>query len=205
MSTVQDADIANDDIARQLQRYRFVSPTRLNCIARIRIAPRAGFWIGALLLECVVLFFGARLAATAHQSLSPDAAGSENRDVFEVLAPNQTVVPVAVTEVLVLIPGVWLRQIVFAVAIVWMGGEYGCALIEIERDVALQANRKGAIGSGSEQNCPTTCCGRGINCFINSSAVEGFSVAPGAKLSNIEGAGERSALLDGIGISRYGL
>jgi len=81
-----------------------------------------------------------------------------------------------------------------------MRGENGGALIEIQGDVALQADGKRAIGSGSKQNCPTACCGRGINCFINSRTVEGFSVALGAILSDVERANERSALLDGLGI-----
>ena len=104
-------------LRREFQTDRFVSPTGLDCVARVWITERTGFRIGALFLECVVLFFGARLAAGPHQSFSPDATGTEDRDVFEVLAPDQTVVPMTVTEVLILVPLVRLGQIVFAVAV----------------------------------------------------------------------------------------
>ena len=30
------------------------------------------------------------------------------------------------------------------------------------------------MGSGSYQNCPTACCGRRINCFINGGAARAF-------------------------------
>jgi hypothetical protein len=59
-------------------------------------------------------------------------------------------------------------------------------LIDVERNVALEANGKSTVGSGSYQNCPTACCGGRINCLINGGAVEGFPVAFRAKLFDVE-------------------
>ena len=92
-----------------------------------------------------------------------------------------------VTEVLILAPLVWLRQIVFAVAVAWIGGEDRRALIEVKRNVALQSDREGAIGAGSEQDRASACCGCGIDGFVNGGAVEGFSIAFRAILSDVEG------------------
>ena len=69
-----------------------------------------------------------------------DPAGSGDRDVLQALAPDQAVVPVAVTEVLVLIRCVRLREIIFSVAIVWMSGEYGRALIEAVQFAGVNAS-----------------------------------------------------------------
>ena len=147
---MEDADITDNDVAREFEADGFVSPTGLDCVARIWITERTGFRIGSLFLECIVLFFRTRLAAASYQSLSPDATGTKDRDVLEVLAPDQTVVPVTVTEVLILVPRVRLWQILFAVAVTWIGGEDRRALIDVERDVAFQANRKRAVSAGSE-------------------------------------------------------
>src|SRR5262249_3502581 len=149
------------------QTDRLVSPAGLHRIARVRITKRTGFRIGSQLFECVVLFLRARLAAGAHESLAPDPAWSKYGNVLEVLAPDQTVVPVTMTEVLILVPRVWLLRIVLTIAVVRTGGEDGCALIDIKCNVALQADGKSAIGSSSKQNCPTARCSRRIDCFIN--------------------------------------
>src|SRR6185369_16416963 len=74
------------------------------------------------------------------------------------------------------------------------------ALVEIEGDVALQPDGKCAVGSGSYKNCPTACCGRGVDCFINGRTVERLSVALRAEFSDVERAGKRGAFLnDGAG------
>src|SRR5919106_2576601 len=125
---MQDADIANEHVAREFQTDRFVSPPVFHGVARIWIAKRRDLRIVGHVGERVVLLFCARLVATTDQTLSPDSSRTEDRDVFQVLAPNQTVPEVAVTKVLKLVPGVRLWRVVLAVAVVRMCSENGGAV-----------------------------------------------------------------------------
>ena len=146
----------------------------------------ARLWDPDRLLECIVLFFRARLAAASDQSLSPNPSWSKYGDVFQVLAPDQAVVPVAVTEVLILIPLVWFGRIVFAVAIARIGGENRRALIEIKSDIAFQTDRKRAIGARSKKDGATARRRCRVDGFVYSGAVESFSIALSAELSHVK-------------------
>src|SRR5882762_10859354 len=157
MATVQDRDIANEYVAAKFKTYRFVAPTGLNRVAGVRITKGSASGIRRSIAECVVLLLRARLSATAHQTLAPDPTGTKNRNVFEVLAPDHTVVPVAVAKVLILIPLIRFRRIILAVFVCRISGEYCSALVHVQRDVALQMNRETAISACGKVHCAATC------------------------------------------------
>src|SRR6185503_1644260 len=108
------------------------TPAHLDCIALVRITKRRRLRIGSDIGEGIILFFCARLIAGADQAFSPDASWSGYRNVFEVLTPDQTVVPVAVTKVLILVPLIRLRRIVFPVAVTRIGREDGRAVRDVK-------------------------------------------------------------------------
>src|SRR6267142_6554741 len=142
MTTVQDRDIANEYVPAKFKTDRFVAPTGLNRVAGVRITKGSASGIRRSIAERIVLLLRARLTATAHQTLAPDPTRTKNRNVFEVLAPDQTVVPVAVAKVLILIPLIRFRRIILAVFVCGIGGKYGCTLVQVQRYVALQVNRE---------------------------------------------------------------
>ena len=88
------------------------SQTRLDCIARIRITERRLWFIGARSIQRIILLLGTRLITAAHETFAPDFSRSEDRNVSQILAPNQAVVPMTVAKVLILVPFIWLRRIV---------------------------------------------------------------------------------------------
>src|SRR2546430_1586399 len=104
--------VANQHIATKLQRDRFVSPTWFDGIALTRKTKGADARLSGKIGQCGILFRSARLTPESHETSPPDAARTENRNVFEVLTPNQTVVPVAMTEIIVSSPRIRLRRIV---------------------------------------------------------------------------------------------
>ena len=137
---MKDRDVANEHVATILESYRFVPPTRFDCISRIRITERSLRFVCSIRIQRIVLLLRARLSTSAHETFPPDHSRSKNRNVRQVLAPNQTVMPVGMTEILIGVPLVWFRRIVPRFL-----RRIGCddrrALIEIQRDVALQVNR----------------------------------------------------------------
>ena len=92
------------------------------------------------------------------------------------------------SEVLKLVPTVRLRRVVLAVAVSWVGGEYGRALFEVECDVALQTNRERAIDSGGEADGSAARGGRGLNRAVDGGRVERVAVAFGPERAHVEDA-----------------
>src|SRR5207244_12152148 len=76
---MQNRDIANDYVAAKLKTNRFVSPSRLDCIARIRITKRSLRFAGARRIQRVVLLRCARLRAAANQTLAPNHSPTADR------------------------------------------------------------------------------------------------------------------------------
>ena len=181
---MKDRDVANNYIATELERDRLVGPTRLDCISRIRVTKRLFRFRGARSIQSIILLWRARLVAASHEAFAPDRSRPENGNIRQVLAPDQTVVPMAVTEILILIPLVWLRRIVLRT----IGGrrrDDRRALIEIERDVAFEMNRHRQIISSREVNRAATRRGCGVDRLIDcgrvkrlavTSSTEGFDV-----------------------------
>src|SRR5262249_31599078 len=97
-----------------------------------------------------------RYGVRAHKSLAPDQAGTNDRNVNESFAPDQAVVKMAVSEILIFVPWVRFRRIVRSVIGRRIGGNDSCSLIEIERDVAFQTDRKTQIRSGRKTDGSAT-------------------------------------------------
>src|SRR5205809_5746694 len=135
MTAMEDRDVTNHDIATEFQTDRFVAPSWLDGITGVGIAKGSRSRVFGSLGQRVVLLTRARLRSAAHQAFAPNQPRAENRNVLEVFAPDQTVVPVAMTKVLIGIPGIRLGQIV-SNSFRCLSGEYRRALIEIERDIA---------------------------------------------------------------------
>src|SRR5262249_14986071 len=148
VSAVQDRNVANDYVAAKLQTDRLVPPAGFDRVARVRITKRRLGFAGAGTIQNVILLLCGRLVAAAHRTFAVNQSRSKDGDILEVLAPDQTVVPMAVTKILILVPLIRLRRVVLSVAVFWIGGENRRAMIEIKRDVALQMDRKAAIGPG---------------------------------------------------------
>src|SRR2546425_7731701 len=145
---MQNRNVSDEDVAAKPQTDRLVAPTGLNRITGVGITEWSAPGIGWRVTQSIILSFRARLVAAAHQSLSPDAARAEDRNVLEILSPYQTIVPMAVTEVLILIPLIWLGWIILTISILRIGGDERGDLIEVQSDVALETGRETGIGAG---------------------------------------------------------
>jgi len=130
VSAVQNRDIANDDVVTEFKTDRLVTPARLDGISRIWITEWSTSRIGRRVSERGVLFLCARLTARAHKSLAPDLSRPKDRNVLEVLTPDQAVVKVAVTKVLITVPLIRLRRIVRNTGH-GIGGDNRGSLIEV--------------------------------------------------------------------------
>src|ERR1035438_1161263 len=116
MAAVKNRKIAQQDILAILQADRLVAHAR-----RLR-------------------------ALSAAQTLAPDAARSGDGDVRNAVAPNQAVLEMAVTEVLVHVPLIGLGVIESAGSVSRrIGRNDRCAVVQVQRDVALQSDGIGKI------------------------------------------------------------
>src|SRR5205085_10276099 len=97
------------------------------------------------------------------------------------------------------------RRIVLAIAVARIGGEERRALIEIERDVALQAEREAAISAGGEAHRATACGRRRRNRAVDGRRVERLPVAARTKrphVVNARGVSACTGLLSAYGRQR---
>src|SRR4051794_41031701 len=97
-------------------------------------------------------------------------------------------------KVLVRVPLVGLGRIVARSVLIEriLGGENGRALVQIEGDVALEADGVAAIGAGSEVEGATTRVRDLLDGFVDRGAVEGLAItdcAVGADVVDHRGAG----------------
>src|SRR5205807_1227524 len=95
----------------------------------------------------------------------------------------------AVTEVLILIPLIWLGWIILTVSILRIGSEDRGPLVEIQSDVALETDRETAIGAGRKEDRAAAGRGGRINCPVDRRRVHCLAVALCAKLLHIENTG----------------
>ena len=161
---VQDRDVTQRDVAAVLERDRLVGDAGL---------------------------LGDRSRPVAFtQAPTPDQAGTENRDVVEILAPDQAVVPVAVTEVLIGVEGVRLGLVIAigGSGRQWVGRDQSCALVQIEADVTAQMHRMGQIVAGRKMDAAAPGRRRGIDRTIDRDGIERLTVADGAIVPDVEAA-----------------
>src|SRR5262249_41440121 len=101
-----------------------------------------------------------RRAAIAKQAAAPNPPWPENRNIFEALTPDQTVTPVAVAEILIneIAESIRFKVVVAALpGLRLIGGDDRGALIEEQRDVALEANRVAKIVAGRKRDRSAAC------------------------------------------------
>src|SRR5439155_7267396 len=93
------------------------------------------------------------LLAAARHAFAVDFSRPDDGDVFQVLAPDERVVPVAMAEVLVLLfaGGVELGVVV-VVAVFFAGADDGGALHQMKRDVAFEMDGDREVIAGGEED-----------------------------------------------------
>src|SRR5436189_2663903 len=111
MPSVQDRNVAKSNVATILEANRFVADT----------SGEGG------------------VSFTSAQALSPNQSRPKDRQIFDTLSPEQAIAPMAMAEVLKLVPGVWLRWIVPATAALrGRSGHNGSSGIEQQDNIALE-------------------------------------------------------------------
>ena len=129
-------------------------------------------------------------AEPAAQPFAVDAAGPRDGDVLEVLAPDQAVVPVAVAEVLIRVARSRLGGVV-AASTARVGGEQHRALVEVEADVAPEADRVAGVGAAGDDDGAAAGGGGGSDRAVDRVAVDRHAVALGAEVAHVETAAHR--------------
>src|ERR1035437_6177889 len=118
--------------------------------------------------------FVAAATSPARQGLPADQAAADDRHVLQSFTPDQTVVEMAVSEILKLVPLVGLGRIV--------GGRVGrcfqrATRFELQGEIAAQANRPGHVGSRREIHRPAARRRRGIDRLIDGAPVGSLAIA----------------------------
>ena len=87
-----------------------------------------------------------------------------------------------VTEILIGLGGVAFGRVVD----LSIGGDDGCAVVEIQADIALEMNGGAKILPGGEMHRAAALIAGGIDGAVDGDAVERFAVAGCAKGTNVE-------------------
>jgi hypothetical protein len=169
VSTVENREIAQRDVAAILQADRFVADAGV-----FRFRPRA---------------------PASAESFAPDQSRPENRNIFEAFAPDQAVVEMTVPEILIVVPWIRLSGIVGWAAGTRRGRirrDNRGAAIEINRDFALQMNRMAEIAAGGKID--GAAAGRsGLDGFVHRVCVQPLPIARRAERADVEIRGVRRA------------
>src|SRR5262245_60229891 len=97
----------------------------------------------------------------------------------------------AVSEILVLIPRVRFRRVVNTMVGHRISGHDRGALVKVERNVALQMNRKTQIRSGWKPHGSSTGRRRGVYGLVDGRRIERLPIASGSECTYVIGAGSR--------------
>ena len=166
MPALQDGEVAKDDVSAVLERDGFIADTRL--------------------LRRVDRIIAARHAIRAEAKTLPvDKTCARDREIMEVLAPEQRVTPVIVSVVLIGVPcAVGLGRVVgSAVVAGLLPGRWGIgrqdrrALREKEVHAALQMDGEAKICAGRKEDGTSTSCGRRSDRPVDRWRIERFAVA----------------------------
>src|SRR5579884_1502158 len=168
MPAVEDGKISQDDVVAVLQGYRFIPDS----------------WI----------FCSGPLARSATQAFSPNETGAQDGKVVNLFADDQAVVPVAMAEILIMIPLVWFRCVVLTLR-TSLAGDDGSSLIEIEGDVVLEMNRVAKIISSRKKNRTAAGCSRRFDRLVDRRCIDASSIAFRAESAHIVDRGPRSRSL----------
>ncbi len=124
------------------------------------------------------------------ETLTPDQPASEDGDVVQSLAPDETVVPVIVAIVLVRLPGtLGLSRIVAAVGQPF-GWNRGCENrgtgIEMQRHATLQANGVTGVSPRRKVDDTAAAGGHPVDSPVEGITVDRLAVADGAHLAHVQ-------------------
>src|ERR1051325_980711 len=133
VSAVQDREVAQQYVTAEFQADGLVAQTvhhlRRVALAQRRLRASARLAAAQSGRRIAGLKGTTRARAATCQPLAVDETGAEDGDVFKPHAPDETVAPVAMTEVLVHVPLVRLRQVISAFGFLRVGGENRRALV----------------------------------------------------------------------------
>ena len=146
---------------------------------------------GDHLVTCAgMLFLG---AVALLKAATPELAGAYEGDAFEVLTPEEAVVPVVMAVVLEVanVVGLRLGSVVLLRRLgeVRRGGEDNRSGCETERDMAAKVDRETEVSSGGEIDEAATDFGRCGDGSVDGKGIECGSVARGAEVAYVEGFG----------------
>src|SRR5713101_3464656 len=117
---------------------------------------------------------------TAAQSVTPDQSRSKDGEIINAFAPDQTVVPMIMSIVLIGLPWlIWLGRIVATGGAVKRRAcsKNRSSLLDVESDIALQPNGIAGIGPGRKANRAATSRRSSFNCLIDRRRIDGFAIA----------------------------
>ncbi len=179
-SALKNLKIAECDVAAELQCDRLVANAGLRCVGQIGVT-----------------------VVAATETFAPDTTRPEDGHVVEVLAPQETIVPVIVTIVLIGLPRTLrLGRIVAAAGCPLErhgGGQQRCTLIEVDSDIALEVNRVAGIRACGKQNRAPAGLLRRIDRALDGLCIQRLAISGRAVTANVEEGFRRSA-----GIRRAG-
>lgn len=161
VSATIDGDVANKYIATEFEGNRLVT-----CA------------------DASSLHIACSLGVLAGETFAIDASTACDADVFEVLAPNEGVMKIGVTSVLVFRKIERLGRVVgFAVA----GGNDGGSCIDVEIDVALHVDGTAEVVACWKEN-GTTSIGSGfLDGCVDGWGIEVLAIAFGSEITNVVG------------------
>ena len=120
----------------------------------------------------------------AHEAAAVDRAVAGDENIRKVFAPDEAVVEITMSAVLIAAECVRLRLVINIHVL--RRAENGRASVNEQMDVALQMNRAAQISSGGNENRAATGLRAGVNRLVNRRAVEVLAVADRAKTADVE-------------------
>lgn len=120
------------------------------------------------------------------QSLAIDQSRTADGDIFQTDSPDERVLPVTVSEVLIFIMLVGLCQVI-SFLLARESGDDACALFQIEMDVAFQPDGITGIFSGRKIYGASAVLCRGFDGTVDGGRVNSLSVRFCSEVSDVVG------------------
>ena len=185
MAAVQDRKVAQRDIPSSFEGDGLVSLTVHRTLN--------GFWIGGAAdgrthAQRPVASRPCPACArpAPREPTSVNQSGTHDRNVLDIHPPDQTVLPVAVAEVLIEVGGIRLGCVVSSAVNRRVAGNEHRAWRELQRDVASETDGEREVTAGGKRHDATAGGGCGIDCGIDGDGVCGSAVSFGAVRTHVE-------------------
>ena len=172
MSAVKNRDVADEHIAAKFQREGLVAETNR----------RRG--VGDRRIEMIEADHLIENLVSANQTATVDRAVAADENVRQIFAPNQAVMKIAMSAVLITTKRIWLGLVIKIHVL--RRAQNRCARVNQQMDVALEMNRAAQISSRRHEHRAATGLGAGSNRLVNRRAVEIFSVAHRAESAHVK-------------------